>query len=363
MAIPFLQKWVKTLKGGVFLGVDIGTTSIKAVELSKTPLGLRLSNYGFLESYGHLERFNDAIQTSSLKMLGHETAELIKILIRRIRPRTKNVIASIPPFAVFTLLLDMPQMSPEEVTQSMQFQARQYIPLPISEVALEWMKVGEYVDEKGITKQQIFLISIPNEIVKRYQEIFKMAGLNLMALELENVSLTRSLVAGDPTPTAILDFGCRSSSVSVMEGGFLKAVYQSDYGGGNLTQAIASGLNIQARRAEELKKQRGLLGTGGEYELSTLMVPFLDAILNEVRRAADRYFENYARKIERVIIAGGGVNLPGLVEYAEKQFNVPVIRANPLSNRIIYPKELEPFIGDLGPSLAVAVGLAMKELI
>lgn len=363
MPIPFLGKLLNRFAPGVYLGVDIGTTSIKAVELSKTPLGLRLSNYAFLESYGHLERFNDAIQTSSLKMLGKETAELLRLLIKKAEIKTRRVIASLPPFSTFTILLDIPQMSPEEITQSMQFQARQYIPLPISEVALEWLKVGEYTDEKGFVKQQIFLISIPNETIKLYQGIFRQAGLDLMALELENISLARALIAGDPTPTAILDFGSRSSSVTVVDGGFVKAVYQSDYGGGNLTQAIANGLGINARRAEELKQQRGLVGTGGEYELSTLMVPFLDVILNEVKRASDRYFEKYARKIERVIISGGGVNLHGLIQYAERQFNLPVIKANPLSgSQIVYPNELTPVVENLGAPLSVALGLAMKEL-
>ena len=328
------------------------------------PSGLRLSNYGFLENYGHLERFNDAIQTSSLKLLGKETSELLKLLVKKSRIKTKRTIASIPSFSAFTIFLDLPKMTSEEITQSMQFQARQYIPLPVSEVALEWIKVGEYTDEKGFLKQQIFLISVPNETLSRYEEIFKSAGLNLEALELENVSAARALIGGDPTPTAILDIGCRASSVSIVDGGFLKAVHQSDYGGGNLTQAIAGGLRINGRRAEELKRQRGLLGTRGEYELSTLMMPFLDVIINEVRRASDDYFDKYARKIERVIISGGGVNLPGILEYAERQLSLPVIKANPFeSNRIIYSQELTPLVEELGPSFSNASGLAMKELV
>lgn len=364
MQTTFLSKLIKKFSPGAYLGVDIGTTSIKVAELLKTPKGLRLSNYGLLESYGHLERFNDAIQTSSLKLLGKETAEMLKLLIKKSKIKTKRAIASIPLFAAFTILLEVPSMSSEEITQSMQFQARQYIPLPINEMALEWIKVGEYTDEKGFSKQQIFLISIPNDTIGRYKDIFNSAGLNLEAIELENISLTRALIGGDLTPTAILDIGCRASSVSIVDGGFVKAVHQSDYGGGNLTQAIAGGLRVNPKRAEELKRQRGLLGTRGEYELSTLMTPFLDVIINEVRRAANSYFEKYARKVERVIISGGGVALPGIVEYAERQLGLPVIKSNPLAgSRIAYSQELTPLIEGLGSSFSVALGLAMKELI
>lgn len=363
MIFGSVSEWLKKISPGSYLGVDIGTTSIKLAEISKTPRGLRLSNYGFLESYGHLERLNDALQTSSMKLLGKETAELLGLLVRKSGVRTKRAIASIPPFSAFSILIDVPRMSPEEVSQSMQFQASQYIPLPISEVALEWIKVGEYTDEKGFSKQLIFLVSIPNDTIRLYEKIFRSAGLHLEAVELENVGLLRSVIAGDPTPTAILDMGCRISSVTIADQGLIKAVQQSDYGGGNLTQAITGGLRINARRAEELKRQRGLLGVGGEYELSTLMGPFLDVILNEVRRAAASYFEKYARKIERVILTGGGANLPGIIEYAERQLALPVIKANPFSaGRITYSQELAPLVEELGTSFSVAIGLAMKEL-
>jgi len=361
MAVNFLTKFFKPRS---YLGIDIGTTSIKIVEVSRGQEGLRLVNYGFLESYGRLERVNEAFQTSSLKLSGKEAAELLKFLVKKSRVKTKHAMVSIPPFSAFYTLLELPKMSSEEITKSMQYQARQYIPLPMSEVTLEWIKVGEYTDEKGFLKQQIFLVSIPNETIEHYQKIFSAAGLRLDAIELENISVARALINGDPTPTAILDIGSRSSSVSIIDDGYVKEIRQSDYGGDNLTQAIAGGLRISPRRAEELKRQRGLLGTRGEYELSTLMVPFLDVIINEVKRASDDYFDRYARKIERVLITGGGVNLPGIVEYAERQLEKTVIKADPFGNsRILYPKEVSSLTGELGPSFSAAMGLAMKELI
>ena len=83
----------------------------------------------------------------------------------------------------------------------------------------------------------------------------------------------------------------------------------TDFAGGSLTQAISSGLNINIRRAEELKKQRGLLGAGGEFELSTLIFPFLDAIINESNKARIVFEKNQGGRIERVLLAGGGANL------------------------------------------------------
>jgi len=129
-----------------------------------------------------------------------------------------------------------------------------------------------------------------------------------------------------------------------------------------LTQAIANGLDINARRAEELKRQKGLLGDRGDYELSTLIFPFLDVIINEADRVRENYDKNNEHKIERVILAGGGANLLGLNKYFEKQINLPTVVGNPFS-KIDYPPAIDPFVKDLGPALSVAIGLGLREFI
>ena len=346
--------------GGSYLGVDIGTTSIKMVELARgsgNPFSLK--NYGLLESYGHLERLNDAIQTSSLKLYEKETIALLKILIKKVNPGTNRVIASLPPFASFVTLLDMPQMSDAETAKAMPFQMRQFIPMPVTEVAIDWLKVGEKEDDNGSVRQQILLISVPNEQIAKYQGIFKSVGLKLAALEIEGLALSRILIDGDPTPTLIVDIGSRSTNLLVADGGYLKLVAQTDFAGGTLTQAISSGLNINVRRAEELKKQRGLMGSGGEYELSTLMLPYLDAIIGEVKRLKSRYETEYGGKVERLMLTGGTAALPGAGKYFGSQIGLPVVRANPFA-KIKYPEKLEPVVDELGSIFAVSLGLAIR---
>jgi type IV pilus assembly protein PilM len=354
--------WQSLFGGTGCLGVDIGTTSIKMVEVTESSSIYRLKNYGLLESYGHLERVNDAIQTSSLKLFERETTNLLKTLLKQVKPSTKNVVASIPAFSSFVTLLDMPMMNDAETTKGMPFQARQYIPLPVSEVAIDWLKVGEKEDENGVKRQQVLLISVPNEQIKKYQMIFKAAGLTLVSLEIEGLALTRMLINGDQTPTLVMDIGARSTNILVTDGGHLKLVAQTDFAGGTLTQAVASGLDINVNRAEELKKLRGLLGSGGEYELSTLMFPYLDAIIGEAKRLRTRYETEYSGKLERVILTGGGANLPGIEEYIGEQIGLPTLKANPFS-RVSYPDNLEPIIGELGPMFSVALGLAIRGLI
>ncbi len=344
------------------LGVDIGTTSIKMVEIAKGSNRPKLRNYGLLESYGHLERINNAIQTSTLKIMERDTAEILKLLLNQLKVKSQEVIASMPAFSSFFTLLELPEMSEEDMAKTMSFQISQYIPLPASEVTIDWFKVGQREDEKGFTKQQIFLISTPNEQIRKYKNVFKLAGLRLRALEIESVSLARSLAANDPTTTLLVDIGARSTNIVVVDKGFLKHSSQTDFAGSSLTQAIANGLNINVRRAEELKKQRGILGTGSEYELSTLTFPFLDAIISEVKRARDAYEKNQEGKIERIILVGGGANLLGINKYFEEQMGLATIIGNPFL-RIDYPGKIEPMVKELGPTLAVAIGLAIRNFI
>jgi type IV pilus assembly protein PilM len=344
-----------------YLGVDIGTTSIKMVEVKAGKNAPMVTNYGYLESSGYLARANQALQTSGLKIFESDIIELLKTLVKQVGTSTKDVVASLPPFEVFTTMLDFPAMEPKEIEKALVYQAKQYVPLPLSEVALDWMKVGDYQDEKGFTHQKILLISVPQEQIKKYQRIFQAAGLRLLALEIESLSVAR-IFSGDPTPTIIIDMGSRSSNIIFMEKGVLAWSVQSDIAAASLTQALATSLGINPLRAEELKKERGITGTGANYELSTIMMPFLDGILNEVKKAKYTYHQQFptGEEAQRIILSGGGANLLGIEKYFEKVFGMPVVKATPFS-RFEYSQEILPFVNELNPLMNVALGLAMKE--
>jgi type IV pilus assembly protein PilM len=346
-----------------YLGVDIGTTSIKVAEVKNRGDRPELVNYGILESSGYLARENQALQTSSLKIFDSEVVDLLKTVVREMGTSTKDVVASLPLFSAFVSVLDFPKMAPQEIEQAIVYQAKQYVPLPLSEVALDWLKVAEFEDEKGFFHQKVLLISVPQEQIKKYQAIFLAAGLTLRALEIESLSLARVL-GGDPTSTMVIDIGSRSTSSVFLEKGKLVWAAQSDYGGASLTQALATSLGINPLRAEELKKERGILGTGPSYELSTIMIPFMDVILNEVKKAQFLYGEQFpsTQKPERILLSGGGANLLGIEAYVERQFGIPAVKIAPFS-RFAYPAEMEPLAGELNPMMAIALGLGIKEFL
>lgn len=342
------------------LGVDIGTTSIKVVEVKKGGQKPQVTNYGILESSGYLSRANQALQTSSLKIFEADVVELLKTVVRQMGTGAKNAVASLPPFAVFTTVVDFPQMDPKEVEKAMLYQAKQYVPLPLSEVALDWMKIADYQDDQGFFHQKILLISVPKDQIAKYQRIFKAAGLNLTALEMESVSVAR-IFAADATPTVVVDIGSRSTNIVFMEKGQFLWNAQSDFASASLTQALASSLSINPLRAEELKKERGIVGTGPNYELSTIMMPLLDAIINEVKKAQFTFAQQFpmAAKPERVVLSGGGANLLGIEKYFERECGMPVVKAAPFL-QFDYASAVAPLVAELNPVMTVALGLGMK---
>lgn len=335
------------------IGIDIGTTSIKIVELGKDK---RLLNYGILETSGYLERFNTAIQTSTLNLFEQEVVNYLRILMGRMKlsGRGQEALVSLPSFAAFTTLIEMPVMSEADTIKTMGIHVKQYVPMPISSVTLDWLKVGEITDEKGNKKQQLFLIAVPTVQIDNYKRIFKVLGLKLIALEIEGLSLARLLPSQGIT--LIVDIGARSTAFSVIENGFLKFSSQTDFAGSSLTQSLAAGLNIAFRRAEQLKRQKGLsaMSSGAERELSTQLLPILDVIINEAKRVADSY------SVSAIILSGGGANLLGIEKYFAQQVGLPVSKIDALS-AVSYSESLEPIRGDLGPLLSVAIGLALRK--
>ena len=343
--------------------MDIGTTSIKIVELEKGGERPKLMNYGILETSGYLERFNTAIQTSNLNIFDQEVVNYIKALLRKGNFQSHDVVASLSTFSAFTTLVEMPVMSEEDTRKTMAVHVKQYIPLPLASVTLDWLKVGERADTEGHRKQQLFLIAIPTGLIESYKRIFSSAGLNLIALEIEGLAIARILSANNPETILIVDIGSRSTALLVAKNGTLKFSGQTDFAGASLTQSLASGLNIAVRRAEMLKKQKGLstMSGGAERELSTQILPILDVIISEVRRVKDNYEINYQDPIKTVILTGGGANLLGIEKYFSQQLGLSVSKADSLS-AVDYQAGIEQVRGELGPNLTVAVGLALRGL-
>lgn len=345
------------------LGVDIGTSSIKAVELVRGRQLPSLSNYAMLEDQSRLLRASGAVQSSSVKLSVPQLTELLRLAVEKGKFSTRSAIASVPPFVNFTAILDMPQMQPHELEAALSFQARQYIPVPLEEVSLQWLKVGEVREASGAARELVMLNAVPSEYVAHCKEAFSAAGLSLASLEIEQLALVRGAVGPDQTPTLLVDIGAQSTSIMMVERGQLTFAEQADIGGDTVTQALAGSLGLNPVRADAMKREHGLVGDGPGREMASVALPAVDALVGEIKKAVYTYESRFQKRTgaERVLLTGSGANLRGIEARLGTALQLPVARAAPIY-RVEYPAGLEPLLPELNPSLSLAIGLALPAV-
>ncbi|MDD3491653.1 MAG: type IV pilus assembly protein PilM [Candidatus Pacebacteria bacterium] len=350
---------MRIFKQNLFLGIDIGTTSIKLVELRRKSNRMELANYGILEKYGHLERINDAIQTNSFKLLEESTALLLKQLIEKAKTQNQNAFMTLPSFSGFTSLMELPEMPDKEIAKAVKYQAGQYIPMSLHEMTLDWQII-----EREAGKIILLLMAVPTDIIQRYIRSAELAKIRLKGLELENVAVSRLLGKKEKGALALIDIGGRNTSINIVDKGNLRLSRNIDTAGGDFTQVLSSGLGVSPMRAEQLKKASGLnLQAGGEVKVLNLLMPLLDVIKRETEKVIGNYYLRTKKQVEKIILTGGGSNLQGLDEYYSQQMSLPVIKSDPFNLGLIsYDPSLLPIIKEIGPCLTSACAVVFKDI-
>lgn len=338
-------------------GVDIGLHSTKVVELEYKGEIAILKAYGELLSEQYLKG-GDA-GAGFLRYKDSEVAALIRDLLRESDVSTKEINFSVPASSSFITTITIPTISKGEVAQAIPYEARKYVPIPLSEVMLDWEILPS---EKGREENiDIILVAVPKEVVDKFKRVAEMAGAKFRSLEVETFSLSRALVGNDTTPTVILNIGHITTTLAIVDKGKVRLSSYFAHGSMELTRAIERGLELTRSRAETVKKEVGLSGKIEEREIASVMTPILGLLLEEVERVISLYNRHASRKVQKIVTAGGGSNLKGITDYLSTKFKMEVIRGNPFM-RVQTPSFLQPILREMGPSFSVSTGLALREL-
>lgn len=350
-------------KGKSYLGVDIGTLSIKIIELSSEDGRPKLENYASLVNYG--ENSENPIQDSvgkTQKSFGEETGLMLRRLIKESGMKANEVNMSVPIFSSFMTVMELPQMSEAEVSKAIQFEAKKYVPVPLESVVIDWSLISGEASAPGQPgKILVLLVAIPKDLINEYSIIARNAGLKLLTIELETISAARALIGNDPLPTILMDMGARDTTISLVDGGHLRISHSIETSGEDLTRALAGGMNISWRRAEEIKKETGLKVMNDNSQIAGVLSPLLDSIVNSTQNIMDDNFLKTKKKVEKLMIYGGASKMPGFAEYLAGRLKIDVIAGNPFS-KIAYSEKLKPIISEVGHEFTVAAGLALKAL-
>ena len=350
------------------MGIDIGTASIKIVQLKKEEEKFDLETYGEISTVGYLERLNDVFQVTSFKTLEAVTREMLRVLLEKSETTTKNAVMTIPVFSSFVSVMEVPEMAEKEISQAIEFEARRYVPIPVSEVILDWKiiesgMIKDDISTRPFKGKRILLIAVPVEVINKYLKIADDLGLRIKALELESFSLARSLMFGDKSSACILDVGVRASSFTIVDKGVVQMSHSLDIAGAEMTKTLATGLGIAPKRAEEFKLTHGLdhqEENGRKKDIRELLNVPIERIADEIERMLHSYEMKTDRKVEKLILGGGSTQLTGLEDYIEKRLDIKAIGAFPWS-RAIYPTVLQEALKKNGPEFSVAAGAAMRE--
>ncbi|OGL74054.1 hypothetical protein A3C96_03005 [Candidatus Uhrbacteria bacterium RIFCSPHIGHO2_02_FULL_60_10] len=359
-----------------FLGVDLGAGGIKLVELQNEKGRARLVTYGFTE------RLPDA-QPANLADAPEQTAALLKKICLKARTSTRRVIAGLPIASVFSAVITIPKDTDEKMKESIQYQARKLIPVPLEEMVMDYKLITPPVEKTAEVKAtkpkgeeaakaeppksvQVLITGGANAMVKKYVNVFKLAGLELVSLETEAMGLIRSLVGKDRSIVMIVDIGALRTNIIIVENGIPYVTRSLDMGGATLTKALSKSLNMDLKAAEEMKCDiKGVSAISPGEGLPKIYEQTMVPMVTELQYSMDLYVgqgdDRVGKTVEKIVLTGGSALLPSLAGYFAKQLNIRTYVGDPWA-RVVYPDELRPVLDEIGPRFAVAVGLSMRDI-
>jgi type IV pilus assembly protein PilM len=344
-----------------FFGLDIGSHSIKVCQVkwsgqkpSLVALGTTNTPIGIVGSE------NEEHQK--------ELARNIKLALKDADISTNKVVVGLPEASIFTQLVTIPKVEESKIEELVHWEAKKYIPIPVDEVRIDWIFLGERT-VNGQAQLDIFLIAAPNKLIDRYLGVLKFASLEPIGIETESIATTRALWwpqqmairQGDSIPVLILDFGAKSTDLSVVQGGVLLFSQSLVTGSDALTEAIASSFGLEIQQAEEYKRSYGLDETQLEGKIANALKPVMQVIVSEVNKTLDFFRSRFEKSTpRRLLLVGDGAKLPNILMYMATEIGIETSLADPFAN-VEISKRIKSKIEQISSAAyCVPLGLALK---
>lgn len=345
------------------VGVDLGTSSIKVVELT-----LR-NGRPFLVNYGSVSLdFGDISSglAGGLSFESRRRSYFIALLKKMNIKNPESIYISMPGFSGLVSLVEFPEMNEKDLAQAIQFEAHKYVPMEMDEVALSWDIVkrehqteAQKSQEKKSGKIEVLLVAALKKDIEQIGGLFKATSFKLKAIELETFSIARALVGDDLGTYLIIDIGFKVCNFVLVHKGIVRANRNIDVGGNEITNTISESMNITFDRAEQLKKSGRDLFHRNEL---SILFPSLDLAVSEAQRVIAAFGErNKQVSVGKVFLSGGSSGLKGVDKFFTDKLGIPCEVGNPWS-RIDYDASLSPHLARMGGAYSVAIGLALRGI-
>lgn len=335
-------------------GLDIGSTTTKIAQVQPEKNKFRLIAAGISPTpqpglFSEAEKDLIAVATAIKKL--HQDA----------RVATRNVVLALPEGQVFTRVIELPQMSENELDQAVPWEAEQFIPVPLSQVTLDWQIVSRGEAGKVEQKMEVFLVAAPVALTQKYLKVIELAGFNPAAIETEIIAATRALVPSTSPPTMLIDFGAKTTDFAIVKKGKVVLTRSIPTAGEAFTRAISSALSLGTKQAEEYKIAYGLSEKELEGKIKGALAPIFDVVVKEIKKALAFWQEKEKEPVSSIILTGGTASLPEATPILTSALGIEVQIADPFVN-LIKDEMVIKGLRENAPLFAVTIGLAQKEV-
>lgn len=363
--------------GQNIIGLDIGSSAIKLAQLVITRDSVSLRKAG--STLTPPETVKNGVIVEPLAI-----SQAITSLLEALQVEASTAVGAVAGPAVVVRQVSLPAMSPKQLKQSVQWEARNYISFAVEDSILESQILTAPTNGGASGMMEVMLVAAPREMVEACAKTIELAGLEPLAVEVQAFAAIRAIVGmgheASETTTALVGIGATFTEITIVKGEDFILSRIIPIAGNNVTEAIQSSLEIGWEEAEMLKETtlRAVLSEEERANLdpaaqqaSRAIEPLLDELAREIRRSLA--YHDYQQKLpeagakgqgaDRVLLSGGSAKLAGLDRYLQNQLGIPTSIASIFGpTGLDSGRENAAFLKEHAPTLAVAVGLAMREL-
>lgn len=361
------------------IGLDIGTNTLRAIQLKQT------GGLPTVVKYGYLNIAHGAINEGEITDVD-VISKALTSLWKKSSISDRSVIVGVANQKVVVRLIEIPYMTYEELKGAIQYQAQDFIPIPVEEAIIDFQIVGEFTSENDERMIEVLLVAAQKDMIGLFVEATQKANLKLEAIDVTSFAIERSLLKSLPVipeeeeesseAIALINIGAGITNIIIVERNVPRFTRVLAYAANDFTKVITENAGLSFDEAEELKINIGLPPLEGDRmegiadnykeraeEIQNILQEESYKFVAEIRRSFDYYLAQQAqfKGIDKIIMSGGGAELKNFLPYLEMGLQAEAIKGKPLSN-VQVPKSLQnTTINEDESSLAIPIGLALRR--
>ena len=342
------------------VGLDIGSSTIKLIQMNETKRGYSLEKFG-------VTPLDPELIVDGTVMDAGRVTDAIRQLVAEQKIKIKEVALSVSGHSVIVKKIQVPVMSEDELEESIKWEAEQYIPFDINDVNIDFHILGQSEGTENREQMSVVLVAVKKDKLNEYTALITEAGMapvivDVDAFTLENMYCANYDIAQGET-VALVNIGASVMNINIVKNGNFAFTRDISIGGNRYTETVQKELNLSYGDAEKAKKGESIEGLNPEA-LSTVIETVNGEVASEIVRSFD-YFKTTSlqEKVDKAILSGGCAKIKGLVPYLSERLGVKVEMVNPFNHVEIDPKAFDvQYVRDVAPQVAVGVGLSIRRV-